>query len=132
LENRIIRVTSSEYYVIKSELNDRDSLFLAEIEGKKIENLQDYLSTVNKILMFPIPVRGLDGYLDWIRDLSWLKSTEYAIVIKDFQFFLSGDLYARAVILESFENTVLPWWQSEIEQFQVEGKAKPFNVYLVD
>jgi len=132
LENKIIRVSYNDYLLLKDAQFSKDSVFLAEIEGKRIKTLQDYLSTVNRILEFPIPTHGLDGYQDWIRDLSWLNSEEYVIVIKDFKFFLSGDSRARTLILESFENTVLPWWQSEIEQFQVEGKAKPFNVYLVD
>ena len=56
----------------------------------------------------------------------------YALIINNFDIFMSGDLRKKEIIIESFEKNVLPWWQSQVEQYQVGGKAKPFNVYVVD
>ena len=83
-------------------------------------------------LEFPIPAKGLDGYLDWITDLSWLNRDGYALIIKNYNCFMSEDLRKKEIVMESFGKTVLPWWENEVERCVVEGKAKSFNVYLVE
>jgi hypothetical protein len=117
---------------IRETLNKDESLFIVDVDGSTIGSLQDYLGTMNELFKFPIPARGLDGYLDWIRDLEWLMKDGYVLVIKNFSKFLSNDLKMKNKIVDDFEKVVLPWWQEEVEKCVVEGKAKLFMVYLVD
>ena len=139
MENKIYHITKNELGSIKQQLNSQSNTWIAEIDGNKITTWKDYADEIESVFKFPtsiieMHVNGLsiDGYLDWMRDLGWLRSSGIAIVINNYRSFMSGDLQKKEIVLESFEDCVLPWWQSEVEQYQVEGKAKPFNVYLVD
>ena len=112
-------------------------LTIDDIENGKYRELSAV--KIERVFKFPaniieMHVNGLsiDGYLDWITDLSWLNANGYALIINNFDIFMSGDLRKKEIIIESFEKNVLPWWQSQVEQYQVGGKAKPFNVYVVD
>jgi hypothetical protein len=67
-----------------------------------------------------------------MRDLSWLRKEEYILIIHDFHDFLKNDLHLREIIVEDINDTILPFWEHEVEHCVVEGKAKPFNVYFVD
>lgn len=132
MENKVYYVTQKEMDGIKETIQKDDSLYVANINGSTIKSLQEYLKIVNELFKFPIPTRGLDGYLDWIRDLDWLMKDGYVLIINDFSKFLNDDLQLKNKIVDDFKKVVLPWWQEEVEKCVVEGKAKPFNVYLVD
>ena len=98
-----------------------------------IKSMDDYLSEVWKVFHFPQTGHvNYYAYLDWIRDLDWLGTDAYVFAIRDFKTFMEKSLKEKELILKSLENTVIPWWDSEIEKFQVAGMAKPFKVYLVD
>jgi len=131
MKNKVYYVSQKEMADLRKTLQRDDSLYIADINGNAIQSLQDYLNTVNELFKFPIPTRGLDGYLDWIRDLDWLMKDGYALIINDFSKFINKDFHMKNRIVEDFEKVVLPWWQEEVEKCVVEGKAKPFNVYLV-
>ena len=51
-------------------------------------------------------------------------------IIRNFKLFLQDDLKSKKEILEDFKEVVLPWWEKEVEQYVVGGKAKPFNIIL--
>lgn len=132
MENKVYYVSQKEMVELREALQKDDSLYIADINGSAIQSLQDYLNTVNEIFKFPIPARGLDGYFDWIRDLDWLMKDGYILIINDFSKFIINDLKMKSKIVEDFEKVVLPWWQEEVEEVVVDGKAKQFMVYLVD
>lgn len=132
MKNKVSFISQKEMFDIRETLNKDESLFIVDVDGSTIGSLQDYLGTMNELFKFPIPARGLDGYLDWIRDLEWLMKDGYVLVIKNFSKFLSNDLKMKNKIVDDFEKVVLPWWQEEVEKCVVEGKAKLFMVYLVD
>ena len=132
MKNEILKITKTESSTLKQELQKQEGVWIGEIDGENIKTLEDYLDKVNQLCGFPIPAKGLDGYLDWIRDLSWLRKDGYAIIIYDANKFLSEDSRIKNIVIKSFEDIVLPWWESDVERYVVEGKAKPFNVYLVD
>jgi predicted SnoaL-like aldol condensation-catalyzing enzyme len=117
---------------VRETIPKEDSLYIAEINGNDIQNLQDYLNTINELFKFPIPTRGLDGYLDWMRDLDWLHKEGYVLIINYFSFFLKDDPSLKSKIVSTFVDTILPFWQDEVTKVVVEGKAKSFIVYLVD
>jgi len=112
------------------------NIFIAELEGKNIDHMDGYLGAINKILQFPKPSEhyrlSYDGYLDWVRDLEWLNADGYILIINNYASFMKNDATIKNEIIDDFKQIILPWWENEVEQCVVEGKAKSFNVYLVD
>ena len=39
---------------------------------------------------------------------------------------------SKDLFLEILEEDVLPWWESDVEKHVVGGKAKSFQVYIVE
>lgn len=132
MKNKVYSVSRKEMLYIREVLQKDDSIFIADINGSDIRNLQDYLNAVNILFKFPIPARGLDGYLDWIRDLDWIKKDGFALIINDFGKFMVSDLNMKNEIISDLEIVVLPWWETEVEKYVAEGKTKLFIVFLVD
>jgi len=132
MENKIYHVSNKEISSIQNLLKLNELLYIAELDGQEIQNVSNYLSAVTEIFKFPIPAKTLDGYLDWIRDLSWLNAQGYVLIIRNFELFMKQNLKAKQDITDDFMEIILPWWQGEVENCVVEGKAKPFMVYLVD
>ena len=76
--------------------------------------------------------RSLASYNDWMKDLDWFGKDSYILIIRNYKSFLANDLPLKEMIMEGFRDYILPWWQEDVEKYVVEGKAKPFNIYLVD
>jgi hypothetical protein len=132
MKNRIVAISSAQYQRLRDELKYK-SIFIAEIEGKEISDLSQFLEAIWEAFQFPNTGHvNYYAYLDWIRDLDWLNAKGFALIIKDSTAFMDKDVEKRNIVLGSLEQEVLTWWESDIEQFQVQGKARPFNVYFVD
>ena len=132
MENKIYYVSSEEMQCLKTEFNKKKDIFIVEIDGNLIQNEREFLDTMTEKFKFPYSVNGLDGYLDWIRDLDWIEKPEYILIINNFRNFLKNEPIVKKNIVHTFEDTVLPWWEKEVENCVVEGKAKAFNVYFAD
>ena len=132
MENKLLYVSLAEIHVIKEKLKSINTFFLVEIDGKKVKELSDYLIAVSELFEFPIPAHGLDGYNDWMRDLEWIGKEKIILIIYNYDEFLKFDLHSKKLIIEGFENLILPWWQSEVAKYVVEGKTKSFQVYFVN
>ncbi len=83
-------------------------------------------------LQFSIRAKGLDGYLDWMTDLTWIEKPEVIIVIYEFKDFLENDLQIKEAIIEDFKKIILSWWESEVVNCVVEGETRKITLYLVD
>ena len=128
-----INILNKEQYKTIMETAKQDSVFIAEIDGKNIQNINQYLKEIWDVFKFPITgYINYHAYLDWIRDLEWLNSNGYLFVIQNYCDFMKNSPNDRQIILNSLENLVIPWWEGEVEKCVVEGKAKLFNVYLVE
>ena len=57
-------------------------------------------------LQFSIRAKGLDGYLDWMTDLTWIEKPEVIIVIYEFKDFLENDLQIKEAIIEDFKKII--------------------------
>ena len=132
MENKIYYVSSEEIQCLKKEFNKRNDVFIIEIDGNFIQDKGNFLDIMTEKFKFPYSVNGFDGYLDWIRDLEWLGKEEYILIINNFSNFMEKNVSLKKIIIEDIEEIILPWWQKEVESCVVEGKVKPFNVYLVD
>ena len=136
MKNNIYYITDSQKKtLIKSSTKNAD-IYLAELNGEIIPTLNDYLKKIGETFKFPVfsnyDTLNLDAYLDWITDLSWLNAQEFVLIIRNFKLFLQDDLKSKKEILEDFKEVVLPWWEKEVGQYVVGGKAKPFSIYFVD
>lgn len=128
----VVKINMMQYSEILNNAK-KSKAFIAEINGKDIKTMDDYLSAVWKEFRFPQNGHvNYYAYLDWIRDLDWLSADAFILLIRNFNSFMAQSKKEKELIINSFENTVIPWWESEIEQYQVGGKAKSFKVYLID
>jgi len=132
VSTKLKKINTSQYRAIVDSI-DRDSVFVAEIDGKSIQSLSEYLEAVWQVFRFPnTGYVNYYAYLDWIRDLDWLNSEKYVFIVHNSADLLRETLRDRQIVMDSLEEEVIPWWEGEVEQYSVAGKAKPFHVYLVD
>lgn len=130
--NKIYKLNRDEYRKISVTPNFKES-FVTEIQGNKIQDLDSYLNEIWDKFNFPkTGFINYNAYLDWIRDLEWIKEEAVILTIFDFNEFLKDDLELKNEIIEDFTDMVLPWWQEEVQGCVVDGFVKPFNVFLVD
>jgi hypothetical protein len=126
-------INTNDYFLLKERSKENDHLFFAILDGKDINSANDYIEQIQTKFKFPTScIDNWDGYLDWIRDLDWLEKEEYILVIINFSQFLRDDIDLKKEIISDFEDTILPFWEEEVERVVVDGKPKPFNVYLVN
>lgn len=130
--NKIMRVSCQKMKNIREEIQKREDIFLVEIKGEQCTTLSEYLDVMSDSLQFPIRAKGLDGYLDWMTDLTWIEKPEVIIVIYEFKDFLENDLQIKEAIIEDFKGIILPWWESEVVNYVVEGETRKITLYLVD
>ena len=79
--NQIHHVTLAVFQAdILPELH-KPGVFLAEMDGRRIQTLRKYINTASELFRFPIPSPSVDGYLDWMTDLEWLGANAYAFAI---------------------------------------------------
>ena len=131
MTNKIMRVPYQKLKNIREEIQKREDIFLVEIKGEQCTNLSEYLDVMSDFLQFPIRAKGLDGYLDWMTDLTWIEKPEVIIVIYEFKDFLENDLQIKEAIIEDFKGIILPWWESEVVNYVVEGETRKMTLYLV-
>lgn len=125
-------ISLNDMQTIKHTFEKNDCMYIAELDGKEIQTLTDYLTQMSNLFQFPISSLGLDGYNDWMRDLDWLNKEGYVFIIYHFAEFLKQELLIKEQIINNFQDTILPFWQYEITTTVVGGKVKPFKIYFVD
>jgi len=134
--NKMIRIASERAAQLHSTLQAEKGLWIAELDGRKVDTWLDYISEVEVLFRFPPPAveehETPDGYLDWMTDLSWLGTDGYIMIIDHFRSFMKGDVRMREVILSTLQEVVLPFWQEEVVRIVIGGTPKPFMVYLID
>jgi hypothetical protein len=131
--NTVLTINSKDIESIKEKLEVNDKIFVVELDGTNIQSWRKYISEIQSKFRFPTPCfDSYDRYLDWMRDLEWLNKDEFVLIINYFSVFLKDDPELRNQIISDFVEVILPFCQDEIKKVVVEGKAKPFVVYLVD
>lgn len=132
IKNEIIHTNKSEIQNIKTEA-EKFNYFIGEIDEKPLHTWQEYSAIIEKIFKFPTScIDSIDRYLDWMRDLEWLKKDGYALIIYNYSIFTQNAPELAHDIIEDFRVAILPFWEEEVSRVFVEGKPKPFMVYLID
>ncbi|MDQ0087498.1 hypothetical protein J2T12_000892 [Paenibacillus anaericanus] len=132
IDNKVLETNSEEIESLKAELATNDRFLIVELK-EAIQSWEDYISEVQLKFKFPTTcLDSMDRYLDWIRDLEWLDKDGYVLIIYRYLDFLKDDPKLKKEIITDFTDVILPFWQEEVKDVVVNGKAKPFMVYLVD
>lgn len=133
MENKMYSISEEKLNSIKQQLFNQRGVWVAEIDGSKVPTWKDYAHEIERVFRFPTPCdKSMDAYLDWMTDLSWLNAQGYALIIKNVKDFMRNDPEKKEKVLRFFKDDILPFWQSGVEQYVVEGKAKPFDVYIIE
>ena len=143
IQNKIHYVSIEEAAKIAQETRNTPGLHLAEIQGETIQSWEDYIEKIEDVFKFPTKCGDyMDRYYDWITDLSWIWEPDFSneggcvLIIYNYKHFLEQDQVLKKKIMDGLSDEVLPWWQGDVENSVVNcvvgGKAKPFNIYLVD
>ena len=132
MKNKVYRTTGSELPMLRRQLSAVPGLWVGELDGNEIPDLDAFLKTVSSLMDFPTISKSLGSYLDWITDLDWLHANGYALIIKNFSNFMDQDSELKNHVIHLFFKSILPWWEEEVKHCVVGGKPKPFNVYLID
>ena len=104
------------------------------IDGNEIQTETDYLEIMTEKFDFPQfnnRLCNLDGYLDWMRDLTWIDQKfgkiDISLIIKNYRKAFNGNFNdLDHYVVELFIEDILPCWEN------CEIDPKKFNVYLVE
>ncbi len=132
MNNRIETIDKVKASKLKKLYLSADNTYCVEIEGYECTVLLDYLSEVSKKFAFPTEAKILDVYDDWLTDLGWLDEDNIVVFINDYEKFLEDDLPSKEKVMNLFKYSVLPWWEIDVCNCVVDGKAKSFIVYIVN
>lgn len=133
IKNMIHHIFSKDLNIIKNKQNSSSNILIVEIDGVNINSWEEYISQIQSKFKFPTPCYdSIDRYLDWMTDLEWLNAEGFILIINNFKDFFKDNPRMKNIIISSFENNILPFWQDEVRNVVVEGNPKSFMVYLVD
>lgn len=115
----------------------KDQLFIAEIDGKRIETLEDYMKEIIEVFKFPKGMfknlASFDSYNDWMRDLTWLGDNKgYILFLFNEKEMLKKYPKDKETIFELFSDYIIPFWNEEVKHVVVEGKTKIFDIFIVE
>jgi len=132
IDNKIKSISTCELIEVREKAKNAGS-HVVELQGKDIQSWDDYLDKMEIAFQFPNKWRvNIQGYIDWMKDLDWIKNDSFALIIHDYQEFLTQNVDTKKMVMEIFSEELLPWWQAEIEEFMSGANAKSFNIYLID
>lgn len=132
MNNRIVYVSEEEAQKIKKcSMQDRD-IFFAEIDGEKIRTEADYVQAISEAFDFPnkLPTLKMEWCNDYISDLMWIEQKDIVLIVHKYNLMLCEELKLKKIIVDDFEEIILPWWEGEIVGHMVGGKPRGFLVYL--
>lgn len=131
--NKVQVITNDFFKSINNELFHEKNALIVELDGFGIQSWRDFAIAMQHKFSFPSScLDSIDRYLDWMRDLTWLNHEKIILVIHNFKFFLKDDQYLKNEIISDFNDIILPFWEQEVEEVVINGKAKPFMVYLIE
>lgn len=92
--------------------NDNTVIFV--IDGSEARTPQMFLEQVYARLAFPDPqYMNWDAYIDWMRDLSWIKERRVCLLVTDWELFL-GSPQRRLSFMEDYTEDICPFWEKEM------------------
>ena len=102
------------------------------IDGEKAKDSNGYLEQVFLKMNFPeAEYINWDAYIDWMRDLSWIKNQKIYLIITDWNDFLSEDTKInKSLFIEDFNEDIFKYWEKENDVNSAEQSNKDLYVYF--
>ena len=130
--NTLIVIRPDQMHTIQKQ---DPNAYSVQISGSLIQSWNDYWNAMSAAFRFPDLPSNMEkdyhSYYDLMTDLSWLSTDEIYLFIEDSDRFLREEPTLKEDLIHDFQEYLLPFWESEVEQTVVGGKKKMFNVYLV-
>ena len=103
------------------------------IDGNTSKNATSYLQSIWEQLEFPAGEKcNWDAYLDWMRDLSWIKSKSISIVVENYDSFLCEEAEGKKMFESDFTDVLFPFWENDANViFENPNDIKTIDVYCV-
>lgn len=132
MKNKIVYITKDETEEIKKNVLHNEDIFFAEIDGAKIGTEADYVQAMSNAFAFPheLPAMKIGWSNDYISDLMWIEQNNIVLIIHEFDLMLCDEPKLKKLILDDFEEIILPWWEGEVVGHMVGGTPRGFLVYL--
>jgi len=130
IKNKII-YTRVENIINIQQYAKVNNYHFAELCGNEIQSWDEYINLIESKFCFPTKV-NVHGYVDWMKDLDWLNKDGYILIIKQYNEFLQNDISTKKLVIELFKESILPWWEKDIELYVGNGIAKNFTLYLIN
>ena len=90
------------------------------IDGANNTNSKQFLNSMWEQLDMPYPQwQNWDGYLDWMRDLSWINEKEINIIITNFSLLLKDEIEKKEWVVSDFKNIIFPYFSQEEKEINV-------------
>ena len=131
INNKICEVTPEEVDDIIKHKEQDTNVGIVTLDGKQIRTVGDFIAQMEQKFSLPDCDGNMNCFFDWIRDITFLNKDEYIVIIYNHEEICRCDRTKGDEIIRLFRKTILPWWEGDVENCVMEGKAKPFNVYLV-
>ena len=132
--NDIYKMNRTQIKTIHGILKEREDIYIANINGMQIQNVELYCSSLEKAFGVPKSVHyqtysGLQSCYEWMTYLYWLEEKGYnkfALFIYNYQLMMLLHKKEKKIALSLLENCINP----EILGEDYPDKALPFNIYL--
>ncbi len=131
MTNKIYYTTEEEFEKIFREKELRRNSFIVEINGSEIQTWPAFLAKMTEAFNLP-PSSNTNAYLDWMRDMDFIKWESTCVVIKEYSQMIKDNQRLKELVIRDFSDFILPWWEGEIIGHMVGGKPQRFVLYLCD
>lgn len=131
MKNKIYCTTEEEFEKKFRKKELRKKSFIVEINGSEIQTWPAFLAKMTEAFNLPYSPNA-NAYLDWMRDMDFIKEKSTCVVIKEYSQLIKDDPKMKADVINDFSEIILPWWGGEIIGHMVGGKPQRFVVYLCD
>lgn len=137
VNNELVFLSETSYLKYQKTINEANNLnsYIINIDGNSIQSVECFLDVMEKKFHFPWKCEGIfDRYEDFMTDLSWLDkhSDKIILTIMHYNQLLKNDLQSKYMITESFYDSILPFWEREVDWIAAPGKRKEFKVFCVN
>ena len=140
MKNKNLLIISKEIYFESLPKNALKFI----IDGSNIKTEVDFLKIMSSTFDFPKfgnKICNLDGFLDWMRDLSWFddiscknqdETVDMVLIIKNYSKLFNGNMEEiNFFVIENFIDYILPYWEKDVLNYPGVGTRK-FDVYLIE
>ena len=81
MKNEVKYISMQEVPQLKNKYQQDQDIFMVEINGSQCSKLADYLKIMTASFDFPIEAKSMDGYNDWMRDLTWIEEKKIVVIM---------------------------------------------------